>query len=393
MTDKLSKVLIVDDEPIGRQLLEAILYQENFDLYFAEDGNKAYEKALQVMPDLILMDVMMPGMDGFEVCRKLREHEVLVNVPILLITALDDRDSMIKGLDAGADDYISKPFDRIEVLAKIKNITQFDRYKRILHEKNRADIKEEVHANKELSLYYSGLIQKSLLPSNEFISKLLNKYFLIIRSAEPASSNMFWISENKNKIITVLCNRKQHEISDILMNILVVTNLNKIIYKKDNLDPAEIIKELRTDIQYSDLNPVRDISVIDNFSIAVCILDIKNLQLKYAGLNIPLFYIKNNKALRAETPVIGESVQEMKDFKSVDIELSRDDSIYILSDNLLRYVEQNIDVADYCDLHALLQEKQNSSMKEQESFFNEYIEKATAANKDLRDIVFFGVKI
>jgi DNA-binding response OmpR family regulator len=171
--DKINKVLIVDDEPVGRQLLEAILYRENFDLHFAEDGNMAYEKALQLKPDLILMDVMMPGMDGFEVCRRLREHEILVNVPIMLITALDDRDSMIKGLDAGADDYIAKPFDRIEVLAKIKNITQFDRYKRIVHDKGNKEVKEKTPVNKELSLYYTSLIQKSLLPSNEYISKLL----------------------------------------------------------------------------------------------------------------------------------------------------------------------------------------------------------------------------
>ena len=72
--DHNNKILIVDDEPIGRQLLEAILFPENFDLHFAENGNQAYERALQLKPDLILMDVMMPGMDGFEVCRKLREH-------------------------------------------------------------------------------------------------------------------------------------------------------------------------------------------------------------------------------------------------------------------------------------------------------------------------------
>jgi len=164
--EKLSKVLIVDDEPIGRQLLEAILFPENFDLYYAENGKQAFEKALLVKPDLILMDVMMPGIDGFEVCKKLRDHELLENVPVILITALDDRDSMIKGLDAGADDYISKPFDRVEVLAKVKNITQLDRYKRILNEKDEPKTKEKNATHTDANLHYAGLIQKSLLPSH-----------------------------------------------------------------------------------------------------------------------------------------------------------------------------------------------------------------------------------
>ncbi len=391
--DKFSKVLIVDDEPIGRQLLEAILYQENFDLYFAEDGNKAYEKALQLKPDLILMDVMMPGMDGFEVCRKLREHEILVNVPIMLITALDDRDSMIKGLDAGADDYISKPFDRIEVLTKIKNITQFDRYKRILHKKDETDTKEEIPANKELSLYYTSLIQKSLLPSNEFISKLLLKYFLIIRSTEPVSSNIFWITEKKNKIIIVLCNRKHQGISDILMNILGVTNLNKIIHKKEKLDPGEIIKDLRADIQKNGLNPEKGLFGIDNLNIALCILDRENLQVQYSGLNIPLFYIKNNKALKTEANIIEDSTKNKSSLRSINIELSRNDSFYILSENLLRYFEADNNVTGGSDLLALLQKLDNNNIIEQESFFNEFIDNAISADKDLKDIIFFGVRI
>lgn len=116
-----SKILIVDDEAIGRQLLEAILFPENFELHFAVNGQEAFEKALDLIPDLVLLDVMMPDMDGFEVCKKLRTNKILGNVPIIIITALDDKDSMKKGFGAGANDYISKPFDRVEVLTKVKN--------------------------------------------------------------------------------------------------------------------------------------------------------------------------------------------------------------------------------------------------------------------------------
>jgi CheY-like chemotaxis protein len=125
-----STILIVDDEPIGRQLIDAILYKEGYNLEFAENGREAFEKAKALNPDLILMDVMMPEIDGFEVCQMLRADENMVNVPIILVTALDDIDSRIRGLEAGADDYISKPFDRLELLARIKIITRLNRYRK-----------------------------------------------------------------------------------------------------------------------------------------------------------------------------------------------------------------------------------------------------------------------
>jgi CheY-like chemotaxis protein len=118
-----AKILVVDDEPVGRQLLEAILVPEGYDIYFGADGEEAIQVAISEIPDIILLDVMMPKLDGFEVCKKLRKNSSTAHIPIFLITALDDRDSKIRGIDMGADDYISKPFDRIEILAKIKNKT------------------------------------------------------------------------------------------------------------------------------------------------------------------------------------------------------------------------------------------------------------------------------
>jgi DNA-binding response OmpR family regulator len=119
--DQQPRILIVDDEPFGQQLLEAVLMEEDYHLLFAENGQKAISYIHEFLPDLVLLDVMMPEMDGFEVCQKIRSDDHLKSIPIILITALDDRDSRKKGIEAGANDYISKPFDRNEVLVKVKN--------------------------------------------------------------------------------------------------------------------------------------------------------------------------------------------------------------------------------------------------------------------------------
>lgn len=130
-----STILIVDDAPEGRVLLERLLTTEGYDLAFAGDGIEALAKAAALTPDLILMDVMMPHMNGFEVCQRLRADPVLAKVPVILITALDDRASRLHGLELGADDFVTKPFDQTELLTRVRAITQINRYRQLLLER------------------------------------------------------------------------------------------------------------------------------------------------------------------------------------------------------------------------------------------------------------------
>ena len=124
------KVLIVDDDASVRVTIEAILSSENYELYFAENGTQALSIAAEIQPDIILLDVMMPGISGFEVCQKVRSIPALAEVPIVLVTALDDRESRMSGMKAGADDFVAKPFDSQELRLRIQNMTRLNRYMR-----------------------------------------------------------------------------------------------------------------------------------------------------------------------------------------------------------------------------------------------------------------------
>ena len=139
-SDARNIILIVDDEPMGRDTLEALLYAQGYQLEFATNGLEALEKAAQLMPDLILLDVMMPGMTGFDVCQRLRADPDLREVPVIMVTALDDSESRIRGLEAGADDFLNKPINRSELRARVRTITRLNRYRR-LHEE-RAKFKQ-----------------------------------------------------------------------------------------------------------------------------------------------------------------------------------------------------------------------------------------------------------
>ena len=130
-------ILLVDDEPMGLEVLHGLLSTENYNLAFATNGTEAIEQALELKPDVILLDVMMPDIDGFEVCRRLRTDPILADVPIIMLTALDDRESRLEGIEAGADDFISKPFDRIELRTRLRTITRLNRFRRLTIERNK----------------------------------------------------------------------------------------------------------------------------------------------------------------------------------------------------------------------------------------------------------------
>jgi putative two-component system response regulator len=135
-----STVLIVDDEYSGRETLESILEGEGYNLVMAENGPQAIEKAKTVLPDVILLDVMMPGMTGFEVCERIRNDPQVAEIPIIILTALDDRDSLLTALKSGADDFISKPYDRFELRARLIGITRLNRYHKLVEERQKLNL-------------------------------------------------------------------------------------------------------------------------------------------------------------------------------------------------------------------------------------------------------------
>ena len=137
MTAAKTTILVADDDQIARELLAAHLSVMGFALVFAEDGQAALETAREVVPDIILLDVMMPKMTGFEVCAAIRQDPQLKQIPILMITTLDDRDSRLAGLEAGADEFITKPFDSRELRARIELIAELNRFRGIQREKEK----------------------------------------------------------------------------------------------------------------------------------------------------------------------------------------------------------------------------------------------------------------
>ena len=117
-----ARILVVDDQPLNVKLLDAKLTAEYYDVITATDGVEALAKAAEVQPDIVLLDVMMPGMDGYEVCERLKADPALSHIPVVMVTALDAPADRIRGIDAGADDFLSKPINDVALFSRVRSL-------------------------------------------------------------------------------------------------------------------------------------------------------------------------------------------------------------------------------------------------------------------------------
>ena len=153
-----SKILVVDDEPRNVRILQIQLNAHGYTVCTAEDGLEALDTVEKENPDLILLDINMPRMDGFEVVKRIRANKATEFIPIVMITALrDTRENRIRSIEAGADDFIEKPFDSLEVLARVRSLLRIKGYQDTLAKHN-ARLEEE--------LQMARSIQEILIPQN-----------------------------------------------------------------------------------------------------------------------------------------------------------------------------------------------------------------------------------
>ncbi len=124
---KKSRILVVDDDELNVRLLEGML-SEKYEVVTAYNGKEALVEVGKKTPDLIILDIMMPGMNGYEVCKKLKGNKKTSYIPVIMVTALTEKTEKIKGIEAGADDFLNKPVDLIELTARVKSLLRIKYY-------------------------------------------------------------------------------------------------------------------------------------------------------------------------------------------------------------------------------------------------------------------------
>ncbi|MDH5383515.1 MAG: response regulator, partial [Candidatus Aminicenantes bacterium] len=123
------KILIVDDDPTSLKILESMLPSEKYEIIIATNGKEALQAAFDQLPDLVLLDIMMPDMDGFDVTRTIKRDPRTKDTPVILVTALDDPENKVTGLEAGAEELLNKPVHSTELLARVNSMLRLKQYR------------------------------------------------------------------------------------------------------------------------------------------------------------------------------------------------------------------------------------------------------------------------
>jgi phosphoserine phosphatase RsbU/P len=329
-----SSVLIVDDNVKNLQILGGFLQNEGLKVEFALNGKSALSWTEKKDFDLILLDVRMPVMDGFEVCSQIKKNRHNALIPIIFITAQTDSASIVKGFEKGAADYITKPFIRSELLARVNTQLIIKRSNdQILHY-----LKEIEEKNKNISdsIEYASYIQNAVISTSDYNLKYLPEHFIIYLPKDKLSGDFYWISRVDDKLIIAVLDCTGHGIPGALMSILGNTLLNEIILRDGILQPDQILNSLRLRI-INALGQKKDsYRIKDGIDGSVISLDTGSHGIQYSGAFNPLILIHENQIIeiKADRFPIGYS-EESHAFTLHNIKTEKNDIIYLFSDGII----------------------------------------------------------
>jgi adenylate cyclase len=183
------RVLVVDDDPDMAGFLARLLKQQGLQPDIAADGDTALAMIAASPPDLVLLDVQMPGPDGFEICRRLKANEATALLPVVLVTALEDQDSRVRGIEAGADDFLSKPVRREELIARVKTLRRLHETRKELEGRRlAAEIQHKEDIRKAFTRYISPRLAERVLNesrgSEDVFRNLSNRAAVVVLFAD-----------------------------------------------------------------------------------------------------------------------------------------------------------------------------------------------------------------
>ena len=341
MSDELknSKILIVDDTPENVEILGEIL--NGYKKQVALNGERALKLANgESKPDLILLDIMMPGMDGFEVCRRLKENEATRDIPVIFITAKSEVEDETRGLQLGAVDFIPKPISPPVVLARVKNHLELKMARQRLEGQN----VELASRNKYItdSINYAKRIQNAILQSEEQLKELLPESMLFFSPKDILSGDFFWFGEVEGRIVFAVVDCTGHGVPGSMMSMVGNTLLNEIVKILKITDPGEILNHLDKRV-VKELQKDINTTTFDGMDAAVCTYLPAHKKLLFAGAYRQLYYWQGSELfeIKGSKKSIGDTRKQVE-YSSAIVDLETAADIYMFTDG---FTDQN-DLSD-----------------------------------------------
>jgi sigma-B regulation protein RsbU (phosphoserine phosphatase) len=329
-----SSVLIVDDNVKNLQVLGEFLKMEGLSVEFSVDGASALKWLEKKKFDLILLDIMMPDMDGYEVCSIIKKTPAICDIPIIFITANTEPESIVKGFETGAVDYISKPFIHKELLIRVKTQLKIRKsQEQIIHYLNEI---EEKNKNINDSIEYARYIQEAIIGSSDVNMRFLPENFVLNMPKDILSGDFYWINKIGDKIVIAVMDCTGHGVPGALMSILGITLLNEIVIDEKVISPEKILESLRKKI-VDTLGERQGYGRIkDGIEGTVICFDQGSGELEFSGSFNPLIVAKAGEISVIKSDKLPIGYYEVKgNFTLTRIKLEPKDTIYMFSDGLI----------------------------------------------------------
>lgn len=275
------KILAVDDNPINLKLLSKALVNSNYQILTADSGQEAFKLAVSEKPDIILLDVMMPEMDGYEVCKKLREREDTRYIPVIFLSAKNESTDKARGLALGAVDYLTKPFDTMEINARVRNhLTANQKITELLrkNEELQESLKNISTAQNETRLSELKFVDKINQTTFNIENEYMKLYADSKSSSEPVTGIFFPFMPNEKQLVYALLSGFKKNYPTLIVQLMLEKYIEGfILAQKDNLITNEIIQQLVMEILEKFSPDIYDVAVA--FSIGFINFNDRNIYL------------------------------------------------------------------------------------------------------------------
>lgn len=386
-------ILMVDDTPKNLQVLGNMLKNETYNVEFAMSGSTALEWVQKKDFDLILLDVMMPEMDGFEVCAEIKSNPAKSHIPVIFITAKTDTESIVKGFKLGAVDYVAKPFIKDELLARVRTQIELKRSR----DEISGNLKEIKNKNKLItySIQYARSIQTTLLKACQVESDLFSEHFCITLPKDIVSGDFPWSQRIDNKILVGVFDCTGHGVPGAFMSMLGITFLNEIVIGEKIVEPHIILNRLREKVIEALGQKGICAEVRDGLDGSMISYDLKSKTLISSGAFNPMYLIRDNKIIEFKGDRMPLSYHDnISDFSCQKIKIRRNDLIYLFTDGYVDqfggYREKKFQRSQFRDV--LLRNHKNPLAVQKQMLLDTY-HKWKGNKEQVDDITIVGLKL
>ena len=331
-------ILVVDDDKTNRNLLSIILKKAGYRVIEAEDGQDAIKKSLDTPVDLVLLDIMMPNMDGYETCRRMKEDSRTRDIPVIFLSAKTETRDKVMGLDSGGADYVTKPFDKGEVLARVRSQLR-------IRSLTREVIEKQKHLDYDLKV--AAGIQQSLLPSREVLGESNLKWAWRFKPCEEIGGDIFNILRlDENHYAVYMLDVSGHGVPSALVTVSASQILQphtNILVRHDSegsgneiIAPADVVKWL--DHEY----PMERFDKY--FTLVYLLIDAEKGLLRYCNAGHPPSLLVRPSGviekLEKGGPMIG--LNGALPFEEEEIPLNPGDRIILYTDGVIEYEKTDL---------------------------------------------------